>query len=212
MSDRPEISELKLRNHIESLIFVAENPISLKDINDTLQKSIDLSFSEEMIDQSIEALREKYASDESAIELVNIGRGLLFMTKADYHKSISTFLNLTAKKRLSRPAMETLAIIAYKQPVTKVDIEQIRGVSADYSIQKLLEKELIETAGRAETVGKPLLYQTSSLFMQYFGLNTMKDLPKYSEIIPEVNRIEQEMVQNTEQNTPDTSATIQNES
>ncbi|MCL4109572.1 UNVERIFIED_CONTAM: hypothetical protein GTU68_061719 [Idotea baltica] len=121
------------------------------------------------------------------------------MTKSAYHGSISSFLNLTAKKRLSRSAMETLAIIAYKQPVTKVDIEQIRGVSADYSIQKLLEKELVELAGRAETVGKPLLYKTSGMFMQHFGLNNMKDLPKYSEIIPQINRIEQEMVENDEE-------------
>lgn len=193
-----EISEQELRNHIESLIFVAENPITFKDINETLHKSIDLQVSDELISSQVEVLRAKYDKADSAIELMNIGKGFLFMTKSAYHKSISSFLNLTAKKRFSKSAMETLAIIAYKQPVTKVDIEQIRGVSADYSIQKLLEQEMIEPAGRTEAVGKAMMYRTSAQFMQHFGLNNMKDLPKYSEIIPEVNRIEKEMLEDSE--------------
>ncbi len=195
MFEHAEINEQVLLNHIEALIFVAESPIKLVDIIETLQKSLEVQFSNELISQNIEGLRKKYTESSSAIELVNIGNGYLFMTKNEYHKSVTSFLNLKAKRRLSKAAMETLAIIAYKQPVTKLDIEQIRGVSADYSIQKLLEKELVETAGRAETVGKPLLYKTSPMFMQHFGLNSMKDLPKYSEIIPEVNRIEKDMVE-----------------
>ena len=84
-----------------------------------------------------------------------------------------------SKKKLSQAALETLAIIAYKQPATKTDIEQIRGVNCDYSIQKLLEKELIAITGKSEAVGKPILYGTSNLFMDYFGINNMEELPSY---------------------------------
>ena len=83
-----------------------------------------------------------------------------------------------SKKKLSQAAIEPLAIIAYKQPVTKLDVEQIRGVNSDYSIQKLLEKELIVIAGKSETVGKPILYATSPLFMDYFGINNISELPQ----------------------------------
>ena len=86
------------------------------------------------------------------------------------------------RKKLSTASLETLAIIAYKQPISKVDIEAIRGVNCDYAVQKLLEKELVSISGRAETVGKPLLYKTSEKFMSYFGLKNIQDLPKPKEL------------------------------
>jgi segregation and condensation protein B len=94
-----------------------------------------------------------------------------------------------AKKKLSQAAIETLAIIAYRQPITKLEIEQIRGVNCDYTVQKLLEKELISLAGKADTVGKPILYQTSDLFMDYFGLKNIADLPQLKDFITETNEI-----------------------
>ena len=100
------------------------------------------------------------------------------MTKGAYHGVIGTWLKQTTKKRLSQAAIETLSIIAYKQPVSKTEIEQIRGVSSDYSLQKLLEKELVSITGRSDGPGRPLLYGTSIKFMDYFGLKDLSDLPR----------------------------------
>ena len=134
------------------------------------------------IDEQLEVLIEKYQNDKFSYELVKVSEGYLFLTKPIYHQSISYYLNQKAKRRLSNAAMETLSIIAYKQPITKAEMEEIRGVSCDYSVQKLLEKDLIEMKGRSEQPGRPMLYGTSPFFMNYFGLSSMKDLPKLKDI------------------------------
>ena len=105
------------------------------------------------------------------------GGGFQFLTKPAYQASIGILLKQQSKKRLSKSALETLSIIAYKQPVTKAEMEQIRGVSCDYTVQKLLEKELVEIRGKSEGVGRPILYGTSPKFMDYFGINDLKELP-----------------------------------
>jgi segregation and condensation protein B len=117
-----------------------------------------------------------------AIELVNINNGYQFLTKKQFHPIVNLLQLQRAKKKLSQAALETLAVVAYKQPVTKTEIEQIRGVNCDYSIQKLLEKELISIAGKSDTVGKPLLYSTSAQFMDYFGINSISELPHLKEL------------------------------
>ena len=124
-----------------------------------------------------------------AIEVVKVSNGYQFLTKKDYHAVVSLLQAQRAKKKLSQAALETLAIIAYKQPVTKPEIEQIRGVNCDYSIQKLLEKELITIVGKSDTVGKPILYGTSPLFMDYFGVNDISDLPQIKELTNNTNSI-----------------------
>ncbi|MCL4164336.1 UNVERIFIED_CONTAM: hypothetical protein GTU68_007796 [Idotea baltica] len=129
---------------------------------------------------------DRYQSEEYAIELVEISTGYRYMSKGNYHRTVSTYLKQTTSKKLSKAALETLSIIAYRQPVIKSEIEQIRGVSCDYSIQKLLEKELVEITGRSEGPGRPLLYSTSIKFMDYFSLRSIEDLPKLKEIeVPE---------------------------
>ena len=137
----------------------------------------------------IAAIKEKYDSPNLAIELVEVANGYLFLTKKDFHSSINQLHLHRAKKKLSQAAIETLAIIAYRQPITKLEIEQIRGVNCDYTVQKLLEKELISLAGKADTVGKPILYQTSDLFMDYFGLKNIADLPQLKDFSTETNEI-----------------------
>ncbi len=167
-----------LAQHIESLIFTADTPIGLKDIRNCLTEAFGLKFSEEEILSAIGRLQERYAKDDYAIEIVEIADGYQFLSKGSYHQTVGIYLKQTMRRRLSRAALETLSIIAYKQPVTKMDLERIRGVSCDYSIQKLLEKELVSIVGRSEGPGRPLLYGTSQKFMDYFGLKNIEDLPK----------------------------------
>lgn len=132
----------------------------------------------------------KYEHEDFAFTIVEISGGFQFMTKNDYHDTVGTLLKQKTKKRLSKSALEALAIVAYRQPITKIEVEQIRGVNSDYSIQKLLEKELVTIVGRSEKPGRPLLYATSPKFMDYFGIQSLKDLPKVKDFKEEeVNEI-----------------------
>jgi segregation and condensation protein B len=110
--------------------------------------------------------------------MVEIAGGYQFLTKGAYHTTVAIHLRQATKKRLSQAALETLAIIAYKQPVSRPEVEEIRGVNCDYALQKLLEKELVFIAGRSEGPGRPLLYGTTEKFMDYLGINSLTDLPK----------------------------------
>ena len=167
-----------LAQHIEGLIFTSERPLSLKDIKLCLEETFETEFEDQDLESAIEQLMERYRAPEFSFEVLAIGGGYQFLTKGAYHQSIGTLLRQSTKKRLSRAALETLSIIAYKQPVTKGELEKIRGVSCDYAVQKLLEKELVTIIGRSESPGRPLLYGTSEKFMDYFGLSDLKDLPK----------------------------------
>ena len=167
--------------HIESLIFASDEPITLKEIRDCLETVLEATFKDEELMEGISALQERYAQEGYGFELTEIAGGYQFLTKPAYHNTVGTFLRQTTRKRLSRAALETLSIIAYRQPITKSTMEKIRGVSCDYSVQKLLEKELVEITGRDEGPGRPLLYGTSSKFMDYFGLKSLEDLPKPKE-------------------------------
>lgn len=168
--------------HIESLIFTSEHPILVREIKAALEKTFEQSFDRKLIQKGIEKLMEKYSSNEYPFEITNISNGYKFMTKAAYHQTVGSHIKIQNRKNLSKAALETLSIIAYKQPIPKSEVEIIRGVSCDYSIQKLLEKELVEITGRSEGPGRPLLYGTSERFMDYFGLKTIQDLPKLSDI------------------------------
>ena len=167
--------------YIEALIFSSEQSIRIEEILYCLQSAFERDFTSEEINISLNHIKEKYQDENFAIELVNISNGYQFLTKKNYHAVISLFQLQRSKKKLSPAALETLAIIAYKQTVTKLEIEQIRGVNSEYSIQKLLEKELIVIAGKSETVGRPILYSTSQQFMDYFGINDLNELPQIKE-------------------------------
>jgi segregation and condensation protein B len=167
--------------YIEALIFSSEQSIRLEEIMYCLQASFERDFSKEEINHCLNNIKLKYQDENLAIELVNVANGYQFLTKKDYHAVISLLQMQRSKKKLSPAALETLAIIAYKQPVTKLEIEQIRGVNSEYSIQKLLEKELIAIVGKSETVGRPILYSPSPQFMDYFGINDLNELPQIKE-------------------------------
>ncbi len=173
-----------LQLNIESLIFAAIEPITIKEIQDAIERFAKEQLSEELVDHYLLEIRAKYENDEAqVIQLVEIGDTFQFMTKEIHHPLIQAHIQLENKRKLTPSAMETLAVIAYKQPVTKPEIEQIRGVNCDYTVQKLLEKELIEIVGRAESPGKPMLYGTSSKFMNHFGLKSIKDLPQLKDVL-----------------------------
>ncbi len=141
------------------------------------------------IEGAIAGLTGQYASDVYTFGVYHVAGGYQFLTKPAYQTSVGILLKQKSKKRLSTAALETVAIIAYKQPITKTEIEQIRGVNCDYAIQKLLEKELVIIRGKAESVGKPLLYGTSDKFMEYFGIASLKDLPQPRDFVTLENEI-----------------------
>jgi segregation and condensation protein B len=178
-----------LITHVEALIFASEKPLTALEITELVNSAFGFMDDKVVIDQvetSIEGVKEKYNSAFFPFELRESGGGWQFLTKREYHQTIAQLNGDKFLKRLSTAALETLAIIAYKQPITKSEIEAIRGVNCDYSIQKLLEKELIIISGRNEAmVGKPLIYATSRHFMDYFGINTPEELPKISEVLAE---------------------------
>ena len=179
----------QLPTQVEALIFSSETPIRMEEILQTLEAHFQISFSKKQVQVAIEQLQNKYQSDDFAFELLNIAHGFMFYSKPSHQPLIGTLLKQRAKQRLSKAALETLAIIAYQQPVAKSQVEHIRGVNCDYALHKLLEKDLVEIKGRSTEVGRPLLYGTSAKFMQHFGLASIKDLPKLKEFAPADNEI-----------------------
>lgn len=175
--------------HIESLIFASDKPLTSLEITELINNAFGFMEDKIQLDQvetAIDGIVEKYQSDFYPFEIRQSGGGWQFLTKKEYHKTVAQLNGEKFLKRLSTAALETLSIIAYKQPVTKAEIEAIRGVSSDYAVQKLLEKDLIVITGRNESMpGHPLVYCTSKNFMDYFGINSPDDLPKLKEVFDE---------------------------
>lgn len=132
---------------------------------------------EDDIKGAIERIEQKFSGEEFSFQLNKSAGGYQFLTKPAYQASIGILLKQQSKKRLSTAAMETLSIIAYKQPISKTEVENIRGVNCDYAVQKLMDKGLIEIKGKSESVGRPMLYGTTVKFMEYFGINDLNDMP-----------------------------------
>jgi segregation and condensation protein B len=188
--------------HIEALIFASDRPLTTIELTDYLNNAFGFMEDKLVLDQvesAMEGICEKYKSDFYPFEPIQSGGGWQFLTKKEYHKTVAQINGDKFMKRLSAASLETLAIVAYKQPITKGEIEAIRGVNSDYSVQKLLEKELIVISGRNEKMpGHPLVYAVSKNFMDYFGLNSTDDLPKIREVLAE------EMTAQTYVNDPQT--------
>src|SRR6478735_8608111 len=187
--------------HIEALIFASDKPLTSAEITDLINGAFGFMEDKivlEQIDAALAGIIEKYDSEFYPFEVRQSGGGWQFLTKKAFHKTVAQLNGEKFLKKLSAAALETLAIIAYKQPITKGEIEAIRGVSSDYSVQKLLEKELIVISGRNEKLpGHPLVYSTSKSFMDYFGLNTPEDLPKIKEVLAD-QIIEPTVINHTE--------------
>lgn len=175
--------------YVEALVFASDKPLAEPDIVELINQAkafMENRVNEDQINEAIKAISEKYESDFYPFGVVKSGGGWQFLTKEQYHDTVSRLYSEKFLKRLSVSAMETLSIIAYEQPVTKSEVEIIRGVNCDYAIRKLLEKELIVISGRKEDApGQPLIYTTSKTFMDYFGINSSEELPKIQDILSE---------------------------
>ncbi len=171
-------------NVIEAFIFSSDEPIKSQEMIRAIRgiDGDDIEISDIDIEQAVDSLNVGYGESNKSFHIQRIADGFLFATKQNYAKYLGFLSSERSKRRLSQAALETLAIIAYKQPITKPEIEAIRGVNSDYIITTLLEKNLVAIAGRSETIGRPLLYVTTDEFLKYFGLNKVSDLPKPREI------------------------------
>ena len=167
----------KLKLIVEALIFASDTPISITKI-----ASIIGNVSEQEISNIIANLENEYSETHRAFKMMYVSNGIQLVTRPEYHEWVSQLFKSKRRSRLSQQALETLAIIAYKQPVTKIDIDTIRGVDSSGVLGTLLERDLIKIAGREKTVGRPLLYKTTDKFLEYFGLNLLTDLPRLKEI------------------------------
>jgi segregation and condensation protein B len=178
-----EIMSLPLIHIIESIIFVSEQPVSASHILEVVQRpeGEEQQITQTDVEMALAGLLEKYGADIYPFEIRNVAGGYQFFTKREFYPFVKDSVLLKNKRRLTRSALETLSIIAYRQPVARAELEFIRGVNCDYAIQKLLEKKLIDIAGRSDGPGRPLLYVTSEYFMQHFGLKDISDLPKLKE-------------------------------
>lgn len=164
---------------IEGIMFVAGNGVEINDIAEKLE------VSEQDINEAIAILKEKY-NEDSGIQVITYKHKLQFCTNPELADPISVVLNPIRERALTKTALETVAIIAYQQPITRLEIENIRGVSSDYAIQLLLQHNLIEVVGRKDVVGKPLLFGTTDEFLKRFELESLEQLPKYEELLAQI--------------------------
>jgi len=209
----PELSHII--PHVEALIFASDRPLTTLELTEYVNNALGFLEDRATMDQveaAIEGIIEKYSSEFYPFEVIQSGGGWQFLSKKEFHKTIAQLNGDKFLKRLSPASLETLSIIAYKQPVTKGEIESIRGVSSDYAVQKLLEKELIVISGRNEKLpGHPLVYSTSRNFMDYFGINSAEDLPKIKEVLAE-QLVEPTIISSIDETATDSTAAPEEES
>lgn len=167
------------------MIFSSSEAIAAPELAACLSTLLGTEITTAVVETVLQQIRHKYTADDFFMELVPVNKGYLFLTKKAFGPAVSLLIQQKNKKKLSTAAMETLSIITYKQPVTKPEIEQIRGVNCDYSIQRLLEKDLIQIDGKSEGPGRPLLYSTSKNFMDYFKLDSLDQLPQLKDLAHE---------------------------
>ncbi len=169
-----------IKKIVEALIFSSDRPLTLKQLKDIIneEKSISgLAVDIKKLESAVRELTEQYDSDEYSYRLMEIAGGYRFATKKEYAVWLAKLNKEKLKRKLSQSALETLAIIAYNQPITKSEMEYIRGVNVDYIVGALLEKDLITIKGRADALGRPMLFGTTNTFLEYMGIASVNDLP-----------------------------------
>ncbi len=184
---------MELKNILEAILFTAQKPLTPHELRTILAATADQSDSpeagpfkktpQENIEAALEQLQREHDDAKRTYRLASVAGAWQFVSLPDYAPWLRTLLGQKSRPpRLSQPGLETLAIIAYRQPVTRVEVEQVRGVNVDGVMQTLLERGLVEQCGRAEVVGRPALYGTTPLFLEYFGLKSLDDLPAADEL------------------------------
>ena len=175
-SNKNDVIDTHIKGVIEAILFISEKPVTLEQLKKVLS-----TVSGSDIKNTIQLLKETYEKQNSGMTIFEIAGGYQMLSNAQYASYIRDFYKTKHKERLSKPALESLAIIAYKQPVTRADIEIIRGVNSDGVVNHLLNKDLIKAVGRKEVPGRPFLYGTTKQFLEHFGLKSLSDLPKLEE-------------------------------
>lgn len=162
---------------IEALLFVSNNPVTEKQLKELMK-----DLSSEALNKYIQGLNDEYEKTGRSFRIEEIAGGWQIRTRPDFSAWIKSLLNIQRRERLSGPALETLAIIAYKQPITRIEIEGIRGVNVDYIVNSLIEKDLVRVVGKKDVVGHPYMYGTTTRFLEHFGLASLNDLPNVEEL------------------------------
>jgi segregation and condensation protein B len=179
-------SKLRYFSIIESLLFVSGEALHIKEISYLIECSEEYTFS------LLEELREKYEEDQRGILLININEKYMLVTKSENSHYAQKLLKTNSRQSLSKAALETLAIIVYRQPITRIEIDEIRGVKSDKAVQTLQEKNLIKESGKKKVPGRPLMYVTTEEFLRYFGLQSLNQMPSLEEFIKEEIEYESE--------------------
>lgn len=183
MNDYQFIDGTRLSTVIEAFIFTSSEPIDAAKICDLIsQGEENLQLEPPAITPFVEKLNQRYEENGLSFAITKVAGGYTFATRKRFEPWLSIFQHEDAYRKLSQSAIETLAIVAYKQPVTKPEVDDIRGVDSGYMLRQLLEKALAEVSGRLDAPGKPLLYKTTKHFLKHFGLNSIDELPKPREI------------------------------
>ncbi|NQU18588.1 SMC-Scp complex subunit ScpB [bacterium] len=168
----------ELKGAVEAIIFISEGPATIAEIQDILE-----GLDSETINSIVQELKSDYKQRNSGIKLIEVAGGYQMVTSPNYANFIKKFYKKKHSEKLTLPSLETLSIIAYKQPVTRVEIESIRGVNVDGVIKNLLEKGLIRIVGKKEVIGRPFVYGSTRNFLEYFGLNSLEELPPVEEFV-----------------------------
>lgn len=171
-----------LESKIESVVFVAGEPVLISDI------CFKFNVKQKEVETAVKNLQKKY-NDESGIQLLCFNNKLQFASNPNNIDYVTMILNPIRQRNLTKATLETVAIVAYKQPITRMEIEEIRGVNSDYAINILLEHKLIEIVGRKDTVGKPALFGTTDEFLKRFDISSINELPDYNELLEKVQKI-----------------------
>lgn len=167
----------ELKHAIEGLLFASERPLAAAEIKNAFEAPLDTEEIRSLLDE----LKAEYMTDRRGFKLFELAGGYQLVTDPRFSEHLKRFYQSREKRRLSQGSLETLSVVAYKQPVTRAEIEFIRGVNVDAALKTLLEKGLVRIAGRKEAPGRPMIYGTTRIFLEYFGLNSLEGLPKLSE-------------------------------
>ena len=182
------MDDQQLKSAIEALLFIAGNPVSAERFKGVFEDA-----TREQIEAQLDALRQEHEGRAAGIMLAEIAGGWQFVTRPEHAAWVRKFRTVKSTARLSRPALETLAIIAYKQPITRTEIEAVRGVNVDGIVRNLMERRLIKIVGKKDIPGKPMLFGTSTEFLQHFGMKDLSSLPTLKEF-QELDASEETMV------------------